>query len=87
MKTLTPADKQRLINALKEVSGSMTRMEAERDLVKQLKKDLRTEFEFRTKVLNRLAKTFHKQNYGEEQEIHAEFETIYEAVSAKAIAA
>ena len=81
MKTITPAERQRLINVLKEISASMTRQEAERDLIKTIKKDLRAEFDLKVKVLNRLAKTFHKQNFGEEVEIHEEFQTLYESVT------
>lgn len=78
---LTPAETQRLFNALKQISDAMTRQEAERDLIKNIKKDLREEFDFKVKVLNRLAKTFHKQNFDEEEEIHKEFEALYESVS------
>jgi hypothetical protein len=84
---LTPAEKQKLISALKEISAAMTRQEAERDLIKAAKKELREEFEFKTKVLNRLAKTFHKQNFDEESEIHKEFEELYETVTAPSVAA
>jgi hypothetical protein len=84
---MTPAEKQKLLTALKEISASMTRQEAERDLIKSMKKELREEFEFKTKVLNRLAKTFHKQNFGEEKEIHKEFEELYEVLTAPAVAA
>jgi len=81
MKTITPAERQRLINVLKEISASMTRQEAERDLVKSSKKELRAEFDLNVKVLNRLTKTFHKNNFGEECEIHEEFQTLYESVA------
>jgi len=84
---MTPAEKQKLINALKEISGAMTRKEAEQDLIKSLKKELREEMEFKVKVLNRLVKTFHKQNFEEESEIHEEFEELYKTVTAPAVAA
>ena len=36
MITLTPEDKKRFGNAIKEMSDSMTRMDAEKDLIKDI---------------------------------------------------
>lgn len=78
---LTPADKKKLIDALKEMSTSMSRVEAERDLQKNLRKDICDELDLNKKVFSKLAKTYHKQNFSEEQEVHEEFENLYESVT------
>lgn len=81
MSTLSPEDKKKLVNALKEMSASMTRVEAERDLQKNLKKDICSELDLSKKVFSKLAKTYHKGNFPEEREVHTEFETLYETVT------
>jgi hypothetical protein len=79
----TPADKLKLLGALKDISTSMTRMEAERDLLKTIKNDICTDLELNRKVLNKLARTYHKGNFNEEVEMHKDFETLYETVTNK----
>ena len=79
----TPADKLKLIDGLKEISASMSRMEAERDLMKNVKKDLCDDLQLNRKVLNKLARTYHKGNYSEEVELHKDFESLYEKVTNK----
>ena len=64
----TPEDKLKLLDALKEISASMTRVEAERDLIKTTKDDICDELQLNRKVLNKLARTYHKGNCREEGE-------------------
>lgn len=80
---LTPEERVRLIGALEDISSSMTRVEAERDLLKNIKNDICDELKLNRKVLNKLAKTFHKKNYSEEVDLHRNFEDIYETVANK----
>jgi len=77
----TPADKLKLLDALKDISTSMSRTEAERDLLKNIKKDICDELQLNRKVLNKLARTYHKGNFNEEVEMHKDFETLYETVT------
>jgi uncharacterized FlgJ-related protein len=79
----TPEDKLKLIAVLKDISASMSRIEAERDLLKTLKNDICDELELNRKVLNKLARTYHKGNYSEEVEMHKHFEELYESVANK----
>ena len=78
---LSVEDKKKLVGALKDMSTSMSRMEAERDLQKNIKKDICTELDLNKKVFGKLAKTYHKQNFSEEVQTHEEFETLYETVT------
>lgn len=82
---LTPADAKKLIDALKEMSASMTRVDAERDLQKNVRKDICEELDLNKKVFSKLAKTYHKNNFPEEQEVHEEFETLYTSVTKKTV--
>lgn len=77
----TPADKLKLLDALKDISTSMSRTEAERDLLKNIKKDICDELQLNRKVLNKLARTYHKGNFNEEVEMHKDFESLYETVT------
>ena len=80
---LTPNDKLKLEGALKDMSTSMTRVEAERDLQKNLIGDICEELDLNKKVFRKLAKVYHKQNFDQEVTTHQEFEQLYEAVTAK----
>jgi hypothetical protein len=75
--TLGPNDKLKLVTALKEISTSMTRMESEKDLQKNVKNDICKELDLNKKVFSKLTRTYHKQNFGEEAQLHEEFETLY----------
>ena len=77
----TPVDKLKLLDALKDISTSMTRTDAERDLLKNIKKDICDELQLDRKVLNKLARTYHKGNFNEEVEMHKDFESLYETVT------
>lgn len=74
---LTPEQKDLLSETLTEISASMARQEAERDLIKARKKTIIDEIDIPAKVLNRLVKTFHKGNYNQEQTEHKHFEELY----------
>lgn len=80
---LTPDDAKKLIGALRDMSTSMTRVEAERDLQKNVKKDICDALDLNKKVFTKLAKTYHKQNYSEEVQTHEEFENLYESVATR----
>jgi archaellum component FlaC len=77
---ISPEDMKKLMGALKDMSNSMLRVEAERQLQKDVRNDICEELNLNKKVFSRLAKTYHKQNYTEEVEINDEFEKIYEGV-------
>jgi hypothetical protein len=76
----SPADRDKIKKMLAEISGSMTRMEAERDLVRETIKDMSKQFNLPVKTLNRMAKVYHKQNYNQEVAEHEEFEELYETI-------
>ena len=59
----------------------MTRIEGERDLIKEAVANICEEYELSKKTFRRLAKTYHKQNFSNEVAEHAEFETMYEQLT------
>lgn len=73
--------KLKLLGFLKDFSTSLTRVDAERDLQKQLKADVVEEFDISKKVFTKLARVYHKQNFADEVANHQEFEKLYEEVT------
>ena len=80
---LTPNELLKLEVALREMSASMTRVAAERDLQKNVIGDICEELNLNKKVFRKLAKTYHKQNFADEVASHQEFEQLYETVTQK----
>ena len=68
-------------DAMFEISASMTRIEGERDYIKESIAKVCEEFELSKKTFRKLVRTYHKQNYDKEIAEHEEFETMYEELT------
>ena len=77
---LTPEQKKELQGAIQEISNSMLRSEAERDLVKEIVKEQSDKLQIPKKVISKIAKTFHKQNLAQAVAEHNELESLFEAI-------
>lgn len=66
--------------ALQEMSNSMTRIEAERDLIKDIVAGIADDHGVDKKIFRRMARVYHKRNFTTEVQEHAEFENLYETV-------
>lgn len=77
----SPEDRKRIRAALQEMSDSMTRVDAERDLMKQIINNVHEEFELSKKTFRRMAKVYHRQNFSKEVAEHEEFEIMYENIT------
>ena len=75
-----PADKKRIKDALFEISGSFARMEAERELIRDIVKTLADDFELSKKQVNKIARAYHKQNYSQQVAESEEFQELYESL-------
>lgn len=82
MSISNPADRKIIRDALQEISNSMTRMDAERDLIKDIKADLHEQFKevLSKKQIGKMARIYHKQNFNQEQEEFAQLENLYSEV-------
>jgi len=74
-------DKAKVLGCLQEISNSMTRIEAERDLIKEILQKMQDECELPKKLSRKLAKVYHKRNYEEEVAEQSDFQTVYENVA------
>jgi len=78
-----PSDEQtkkRIRSALEEISNSMTRMGAERDLIKNILQDVEDDTQVPKKYIRKMATIFHKQNLNEVKAENDDVETLYETV-------
>lgn len=75
-----PADRKKIKDALIEISDSMTRVEAERDLIKDIVKSISDDFDLPKKYVSKMARLYHKQNFHNQQQENDELATLYETV-------
>lgn len=61
------ADKLAIRKVLKEVSDAMTRIESEKDFIKDAVADLSKQYSMPKASLNKVAKIYHKRNIAEER--------------------
>lgn len=76
----SPADRKKIRDALQEASNSMTRISAERDLIKDIAKDMSDQFQLSKKHVRKMIRVYHKQNFSEEVADQDEFEQLYEEI-------
>jgi len=67
-------------NKFDEVSNSMTRVAAEKDLIKEIYTDLKDQYEIPPKVSRRLAKAYYKRNIHEVVAENNDFVETYDTV-------
>ena len=80
MVTLTATDQKELRNYFDELSNSMTRIEAERDHMKEIYLELKDKFELPPRIARKIAKVYHKRNIVEVKAEAEEVETVYETI-------
>lgn len=79
----TENDRKEVINAVKEAAASLLRIEAERDLIKDIAARMKEEFEIKPTDFNKVVKMFHKQSKHEEQEKHDKVIGLYDQLFSK----
>ena len=77
---LSEPDKVKLFAVIRDCSDSLTRMAAEKDLVRESIAETAKNMQLPKQLVSRLVKVYHKQNYDEEVAVHEQFETLYETV-------
>lgn len=77
----SPADRQKIRNAIDEISKSMTRIDAERDLILETVKEICKTYTLPRRAFRKLVGVIHKNTFNEEVASHEEFETLYESLT------
>jgi hypothetical protein len=75
-----PDDRAKLKQALDEISNSLTRIEAERSLIKDIKIDIFDNFSIPKRTISKLARMYHKQNLADERQQFEEVETLFDII-------
>jgi len=80
------ADLAKIKSAMQECSGAMLRVEGERTYIKEAIKELSDEYNIPKKILNKLLRTYHKNNkdqvIAETEQFEAAYEAVFESVKA-----
>lgn len=79
-----PSDKKKLKDFVVEISNCMLRMDAERDMIKDICTRGKDEIEISPRTLKALAKIYHKQSLQEEKMNSEEIFDLYEETFAVA---
>jgi hypothetical protein len=77
MSNLTTQSKDKLRKAVIEISDSLIRIAAERDLQKEIIKKTSEELSIDKKIIRRMAKVYYNANFTQEVELDEEFEQTY----------
>lgn len=75
-----PEDRQKLLKVIKDCSDSMTRAKSEKDFVREAVAEISEELEVPKRLVNRMVRVYHKQNFDEEVAVQDQFETLYQTV-------
>jgi hypothetical protein len=75
-----PKDRDDLFKVIKECSDSLTRADAESDYVRESITEVSKKLQVPKKLVAKMVKVYHKQNYDEEVSTHEQFETLYQTV-------
>lgn len=81
MITLNDEQKKQLKGAIQEISNSMLRSEAERDLIREIVKEQSQELQIPKKIITKIAKTYHKQSLTQDIQDHEDFVELYDKVT------
>lgn len=72
--------KKKLRGACQEISDSLTRISAERDLMKDIVDSISKELNIPKKFINKTARAFHKQNFASVATENEQLEILFEVV-------
>lgn len=75
-----PADREKLLKIIKLCSDEMYLIEGHRAVIKEEIAAVCEDLQIPKKLVNRMVKVYHKQNYDEEVAVHEQFETLYETI-------
>jgi hypothetical protein len=78
--SLSPEDREKLKVAIGKVDDSLTRVTAERELIKGTIDDLADQIGLDKKLIRKMAKTYHKASFSMDKEEFETFEEMYSTI-------
>ena len=73
-------DRLAIRRVMKEISDSMTRMDSEKDFIKDAIDDLSKQYSIPKATLSKVAKAYHKQNVAEERAKSEDTYYVYDSI-------
>ena len=73
-------DKNELRGVMQEISNSMTRIAAEKEFIKEAIQAASEKYQMNKKILRKMAKVYHQNNFTDEVSEMEEFQKLYETV-------
>jgi hypothetical protein len=80
VRSLSQEEKDRLMKSVKEMSNSLARAEGEAEYVREATKKIADDVKLSKKLVSKLVKVYHKQNFEEEVAISNEFQDLYKSL-------
>jgi len=77
---LSQPDREKLFKIVRDCSDSMTRIDGENDFIRESIAETAKQMQLPKKLVAKLVRVYHKQNFDEEVAVHEQFETLYESV-------
>jgi hypothetical protein len=77
---LSQPDREKLFKIVRDCSDSMTRIEGENDFIRESIAETSKQMQLPKKLVAKLVRVYHKQNFDEEVAVHEQFENLYESV-------
>ena len=77
---LSQPDREKLFKIVQECSNSMARIEGENEYIREAITETAKQMQLPKKMVAKLVRVYHKQNFDEEVAVHEQFETLYESV-------
>ena len=78
------SDRDKIASAVKEAGDSHIRIQAERDLIKDIAASMKEDFQMPPKDFNKMVKTYVKSSYAADTAAAEEFAEAYQEIMAKA---
>lgn len=75
------ADKKKIADCIREIDGAMTRIDAERDFIKEAAIALQDAVGVPKKYINKMARIYHKQNLQQVKMENEDLEALYETIN------
>lgn len=77
---LSQPDREKLFKIIKDCSDSLTRIDGEQDFIRESITETSKQMQLPKKLVAKLVKVYHKQNFDEEVAVHEQFEQLYETI-------
>lgn len=78
--SLNATDRQKIKQALAEITNAMQRMDDEREQIKDITKMVEESYGIKAKLVRKIASTMYKHNYADVQAENDHFEFLYESL-------